>query len=79
MTPGSQWPCISADTLPVASRPEAEVAPSWAGVARKPLLNGSVPTNCWTASPASTKHGSEKSSSAVAVASTSSEQVRTAA
>ena len=31
MTPGSQWPCISMATLPVASSPEALVGPSGPG------------------------------------------------
>ncbi len=79
MTPGSQWPCISLATLPAASRPEADVAPSCAGVARKPLLNGSVPMKSWTTSPALTKQGSEKSRSATAWVSTSWLQLRTAA
>ena len=61
MTPGSQWPCISMATLPVASRPEALVGPVWAGVDRKPLLNGLAAMSFCRSSPALTKHGSEKS------------------
>ena len=61
MTPGSQWPCISIATLPVASRPEALVGPVCAGVDRKPLLNGVLARIFCTSSPALMKHWSEKS------------------
>ena len=78
MTPGSQWPCISMATLPVARRPEALVAPVWAGVDRKPALNGSVPMSASRSSPALTKHGSEKSSVCTASVRTSCEHSRSA-
>ena len=65
-------------TLPVASRPDAEVAPSWAGVVRKPALKGFVASRSSSASPAWTKHGSEKSRLVTASLRTSSEQERSA-
>src|SRR6478735_2036373 len=78
MTPGSQWPCSSIATLPVASRPDAEVAPSCALVVRKPALNGLVFNRSSTTSPAFSKHGSEKSRLVIASLSTSSGQARNA-
>ena len=78
MTPGSQWPCISADTWPLASRPDADVGPSWATVARKPSLNGSDSTNTWRSSAALVQHGSEKSNSARPAVTVSSEHSRRA-
>ena len=74
MTPGFQWPMSSMAASPFATRPAELPAPCWAGVPRKPSLNGSMPMNSWSCSPASTKHGSSKTRSAWAACSVSGEQ-----
>src|SRR3954447_5855220 len=59
-TPASQCPCSSMATLPFASRPAELDAPVWAGVARKPSLNGFASSSFCRVTPAWTQHGSLK-------------------
>src|SRR5258705_4947059 len=58
ITAGSQWPMSSMAALPFATRPAELVAPCWAGVARKPSLNGSVLRKACRSLPAFVKHAS---------------------
>src|SRR6478735_3316428 len=61
-------------TFPLARRPAELPAPCWAGVARKPSLNGSVLRNVSRSSPAVVKQESLKSCVDCAFVSVSGEQ-----
>src|SRR5690554_5744610 len=69
--PAFQWPMSSIAAFPLATSPAELSAPCCPEVARKPSWNGSVSTNSLSSSPASTQHGSLKSSSGMSVCSVS--------
>src|SRR5690554_2906714 len=63
---------------PLATRPAELSAPCCPEVARKPSWNGSVSTKSWSSSPASTQHGSVKSSAGMSVCNVSVEHAASA-
>src|SRR5690554_6733188 len=76
--PAFQWPMSSMAALPLATRPAELSAPCWPEVARNPSWKGSVPTKSCSSSPASTQHGSLKSSAGMSVCSVSVEHAASA-